>query len=249
MTTHTPSLRSLSSSASFQTRASGLLQKAALKFSSLAALALLAGFAPAVSLRAQDVVLYSGNFTLTGNQTIADLVVSGNATTGLKAVSQIVSSNSTLGGLDGAVANLLDTSGSLGGTLEFNAGSTPLSAMAVSFELLNTATLNTTQALNISLTGWNIGSTTQGSASNRRLAHIEFEQNTTNATPRIRLRTGGTAVTDNFSGTYVAANRQLVKIYANDNDTTPLTITARTALIAPFPPTASRCSSMEPSSP
>ncbi len=219
MTTHTPSLRSLSSSASFQTRSSGFLQKAALKFSSLAALALLAGFAPAVSLRAQDVVLHSENFTLTGNQTIAGLVVSSNATTGLKAVSQIVSSNSTLSGLDGAVANLSDSSASVGGTLEFNAGATPLSAMAVSFELLNTATGNTTQALNVSLTGWNIGATTQGSASNRRLAHLEFEQNTTNATPRIRLRTGGTSVTDNFSGTYVAANRQLVKIYANDHDT------------------------------
>jgi autotransporter-associated beta strand protein len=222
MTTHTPSLRSLNGSASFQTRASGFLQKAALKFGSLAALALLAGFAPAVSLRAQDVVLHSENFTLTGNQTIAGLVVSSNATTGLKVVSQIVSSNSTLSGLDGAVANLLDTSGSNGGTLEFNAGSTPLSAMAVSFELLNTVTGNTTQALNVSLTGWNIGATTQGSASNRRLAHIEFEQNTTNANPRIRLRTGGTSVTDNFSGTYVAANRQLVKIYANDNDTTAI---------------------------
>lgn len=177
------------------------------------------------SLRAADTVLLSEDFesyTLATNPT----VIAAPATTGVKTSTNTtaIAGTTVIGGTSGKVANLLDPNSTVSSGLEFNTGAAGYSAMAVSFELYSNATQSPTQALNISLTGWNTAIGSQGSGSTRRLVHVQFDQFNT-ATPAFAVKTGGSATTTHFSGTYVAANKQLVKIYANDDDTTPINYT------------------------
>jgi hypothetical protein len=179
----------------------------------------LAGFSPVSSLRAADTVLLTEDFESYPLATNPTVIAAPNAF-GVKTSTNTtaVVGTTTIGGTSGKVANLLDPGAGVSGGLEFNSGNAGYSAMVVSFELFSNATQAANQSLNISLTGWNTAVGSQGSGSNRRLAQIQFDQFNT-ATPGFFVKTGGTATTTHFSGTYVAANKQTVKIYANDHDT------------------------------
>jgi autotransporter-associated beta strand protein len=189
------------------------------KVASAAVVAVLAGFSPVSSLRAADTVLLTEDFESYPLATNPTVIAAPNAF-GVKTSTNTtaVVGSTPIGGTSGKVANLLDPGAGVSGGLEFNSGNAGYSAMVVSFELFSNATQAANQSLNISLTGWNTAVGSQGSGSNRRLAQIQFDQFNT-ATPGFFVKTGGTANTTHFSGTYVAANKQTVKIYANDHDT------------------------------
>lgn len=176
-------------------------------------------------MQAADTVLLSEDFESYTLATVPTLVVAP-ATTGVKTSTNttVVAGTTIIGGTSGKVANMVDSSSTVSSGLEFNTGDAGYSAMAVSFELYSNATQSTTQPLNISLTGWNTATGSQGSGSTRRLVHLTFDQFNT-ATPAFAVKTGGSATTTHYSGTYVAANKQTVKIYANDHDTNAINYT------------------------
>jgi len=167
----------------------------------------------APGLRAADSVLISETFE---SYTTTIPTVATPATNAVKANTSIsaVSGNATIGGVSGKVAQLLDASTTVGGALEFNAGTAPLSTMVASFDLLSNATQASSMPLSIGLTGWNTAVGTQTGSSARRLVEVQFIQSTS-ATPAYTVRVGGTTNVTVFSGTYTAANKQTVKIYAN----------------------------------
>ena len=166
-------------------------------------------------LRAADSVLISETFE---SYTSSIPTVPTPGTDGVKANSSLtaVSGNATIGGVSGKVANLLDTSTTLGGSLEFNAGAAPLSTLVVSFELLNNGTQAGAMPLTVGLTGWNTNTGTQVGTGSRRVVELQFVQNTPSVpTPAWSVRGGGSSTPIFFSGTYTAANKQAVKLYAN----------------------------------
>jgi autotransporter-associated beta strand protein len=171
----------------------------------------------APGLRAADSVLISETFE---SYTSTVPTVATPATNAVKASTSIsaVSGNATIGGVSGKVAQLLDTSTTVGGALEFNAGTAPLTTMVASFDLLSNGTQASNMPLSIGLSGWNTGTGTQTGASGRRLVEVQFIQSAS-ATPGYSVRVGGTTNVTVFSGTYTAANKQAVKIYANSGST------------------------------
>ena len=173
----------------------------------------------APGLRAADSVLISETFE---SYTSTIPTVPTPATNAVKVNTSIsaVSGNATIGGVSGKVAQLLDTSTTVGGALEFNAGTAPLTTMVASFDLLSNGTQASNMPLSIGLSGWNTGTTTQTGASGRRLVEVQFIQSAS-ATPGYSVRVGGTTnITVSPNGTtYTAANKQAVKIYANSGST------------------------------
>jgi hypothetical protein len=122
----------------------------------------------APGLRAADSVLISETFE---SYTSTIPTVPTPATNAVKVNTSIsaVSGNATIGGVSGKVAQLLDTSTTVSGALEFNAGTAPLTTMVASFDLLSNGTQASNMPLSIGLSGWNTGTSTQTGASARRL--------------------------------------------------------------------------------
>ncbi|NDC74365.1 DUF5011 domain-containing protein [bacterium] len=175
--------------------------------------------APSSALRAADSVLISETFE---SYTTTIPTVAAPDSNGVKANTQMVVASGTakIGGVGGKVAQLLDVSTTTSGSLEFNAGTAPLSTMVVSFELLNNGTQTSSMPLSIGLTGWNTAVSTQVGSSNRRLVELQFTQNTAATTsPAWSVKSGGISTPTLYSGTYTAANKQTVKLYANSSAT------------------------------
>jgi hypothetical protein len=119
-------------------------------------------------------------------------------------------------GAGGKVAWLNDV-GTSSGQLEFNAGASGQTTLAVAFDLYNNATPSATgtQPINIGLLAWNSAVATAGGSAAKRIAAVTFNQFGSLATPVFSVQGNGTV----YSGTYAVGTRQSVKIFANDHDT------------------------------
>ncbi|MFH1496692.1 MAG: PEP-CTERM sorting domain-containing protein [Verrucomicrobiota bacterium] len=120
-------------------------------------------------------------------------------------------------GTDNA-ARFNDSSSTLGGILEYNAGAQALGSLYMQFDLLNNdpAGASTSGSLFVSVGNWNPSTGNLLNSSTKRSFTIEFSADT-NA---LRLRGDNGAIV--FSSTYTTSALQTVKIFANDNDSATL---------------------------
>ncbi len=120
----------------------------------------------------------------------------------------------------GNAARFLDDSTSAGGILEYNAGSSGLSSLFLSFDVANNAPDNTGSAANpliFSAGNWNDSSAVRLNANGNRAFGLEIYQ--TGETGNLRIRVGGSTV---HSGTYAMGAVNNFKIFINDDSTTTL---------------------------
>ena len=160
--------------------------------------------------------LLSDNFESYTNGVAIPTVAAATSAVGVKASGQVtaVPGISAIGS-GGKVGSLNDVGGS-SGQLEFNAGATAQTTLAVSFDLYNNATPSPTgtQPINIGLLAWNSAVATAGGSSAKRIAGVTFNQFGALTTPVFSVQGTGTV----YTGTYNLATKQSVTIYANDHD-------------------------------
>lgn len=141
---------------------------------------------------------------------------------GVKSSGQLTASTGVNAiGSGGKVAWLNDVIAGAGGSgqLELNAGTTPQTTLAVTFEILNNGMPATSQPINIGLLSWNSAVATAGGSSAKRIAGITFNQSGNATTQTYSVQGNGTV----SSGlTYDRTARQLVTLYANDHDSNPI---------------------------
>lgn len=136
---------------------------------------------------------------------------------GVKASGQVTAiAGVTAIGSGGKVAWLNDV-GASSGQLEFNAGASGQTTLAVAFDIYNNATPSATgtQPINIGLLAWNSAVATAGGSAAKRIAAVTFNQFGSLTTPVFSVQGNGTV----YTGTYAVGTKQSVKIFANDHDT------------------------------
>ncbi|MEY3897228.1 MAG: hypothetical protein RLZZ214_2749, partial [Verrucomicrobiota bacterium] len=147
-------------------------------------------------------------------------VAAGTSVSGVKSSGQItVTPGVSAIGSGGKVAWLNDVIAGTGGSgqLEINAGPSARTTLVVAFDIYNSATPTAEgiQPVNIGLLAWNSAVATAGGSSAKRIAGVTFNQFGSLTTPVFSVQGTGTV----YTGTYTLANKQSVKIYANDHDT------------------------------
>jgi len=166
---------------------------------------------------AQATDLLSENFDgLTTSVAIPTVPVA-TSVNGVKASGQVTAiAGVTAIGSGGKVAWLNDV-GTSSGQLEFNAGASGQTTLAVAFDLYNNATPSATgtQPINIGLLAWNSAVATAGGSAAKRIAAVTFNQFGSLTTPVFSVQGNGTV----YTGSYAVGTKQSVKIFANDHDT------------------------------
>jgi len=144
-------------------------------------------------------------------------VAAGTSVSGVKSSGQVTAiAGVTALGSGGKVAWLNDV-GTSSGQLEFNAGATAQTTLAVAFDIYNNSApaASGTQPINVGILAWTPAVTTAGGSSAKRIAGVTFNQFGSLTAPAFSVQGNGTV----YTGSYDLRVKQSVKIYANDHDT------------------------------
>lgn len=146
----------------------------------------------------------------------------GTSVSGVKSSGQVTAIAGTGAiGSGGKVAWLNDVIAAAGGSgqIEFNAGASPQTTLAVAFDIFNNGTPASSMPINVGLLAWNSAVVTAGGTNTKRIAGLTFYQSGNATTQSYSVQGNGTVST---GLTYDRTNKQSLKLYANDHDTAPI---------------------------